>query len=390
MAKESTILRCALYYADKLGWCVIPIPHRRKIPRRGFGWKRFQTERPDGVQYQKWFGYGQHNIAVMMGPVSGGLCCRDFDTCGEYERWKAEHPDLAATLPTTKTFRGYQVFYHGTLEGRIDIEGEGSVHLGELRGSGHYCMLPPSVHPEGPIYEWIVKPTPGSLLLVDPVLAGLLPNGELVTEQPENAETPEQTEHTEQTEAMEWGQDVEEAIRATLPREYGTRNRMVFEFARTLRSLPQFADADPRDLRPIVREWHRRALPKIRTKEFEETWIDFLKAWPRIRYAKGTEPMMQIFQKAVESKRPRIAVMKYPENQRLQILAALCRELQRSAGAEPFYLSCRTAAGLFHVSHTEANRWLFLLESDGVLRVVTKGGTHENPRDATRFKYLGD
>jgi len=31
-----------------------------------------------------------------------------------------------------------------------------------------------------------------------------------------------------------------------------------------------------------------------------------------------------------------------------------------------------------------------LLESDGILRVVTKGGTHDNPRNATRFKYLGD
>jgi hypothetical protein len=165
---------------------------------------------------------------------------------------------------------------------------------------------------------------------------------------------------------------------------------MVFELARTLKSLPLFADADPRDLRAIVREWHRRALPKIRTKEFEETWIDFLKAWPRVRYAKGTEPMMQTFRRAVESEPPRIAVAKYPENPKLQILVALCRELQRAGGMEPFYLSCRTAGGLFSVSHTEAGRWFFLLESDGILEVVAKGGTQKNPRNATRFRYMGD
>jgi hypothetical protein len=99
---------------------------------------------------------------------------------------------------------------------------------------------------------------------------------------------------------------------------------------------------------------------------------------------------MQIFQRAVEGERPQIAVTKYPENPRLQILVSLCRELQGAGGAQPFYLSCRVAGRLFSVSHTEAGRWFFLLESDGILQVVTKGGTHENPRNATRFRYMGD
>jgi hypothetical protein len=376
---KTPILRFALCYADKLGWCVIPIPHGRK--KAVIGWKRFQTERPDREQLQKWFGRGQHNIAVMVGAVSGGLTCRDFDLAESYTAWAKAHPDLAALLPTVRTVKGYHVYFLASVEGIHDL-GDG-----ELRGSRGYCMLPPSVHPDGPMYEWIIRPIVENLLVLDPERAGFLSNGDLVTEQTENTEKPEQTEHTE---AIEWGEVVERIIGETLPREFGTRNRRVFDLARTLKSLPQFADADPRDLRAIVQEWHRRALPKIRTKEFEETWIDFLKAWPGIKYVKGTEPMMQTFQRAVESERPRVAVTKYPENQRLQILVALCRELQRAAGGQPFYLSCRTAGRLFSVSHTEAARWFFLLESDGILRVVTKGGTHEDPRNATRFRYLGD
>jgi hypothetical protein len=382
MAKETSILKCALYYADKLGWCVIPIPHGQKKAR--IRWKRYQTERPDRTQLQKWFEHGQHNIAVMLGAVSGGLTCRDFDVAETYIAWTKAHPELAARLPTARTARGNHVYFLGGIEGIQDL-GDG-----ELRGSRGYCMLPPSVHPDGPKYEWIIRPTAENLFVVDPERAGFLPNEGLVTEQTENTEKPEQTEHTEHTEAIEGGEGVEEAIRGTLPREYGTRNRMVFELARTLKSLPLFADADPRDLRAIVREWHRRALPKIRTKEFEETWIDFLKAWPRVRYAKGTEPMMQTFQRAVEGERPPVAVVTYQDNERLQLLVALCRELQRAAGEQPFYLSCRTAAELFHVSHTEANRWLFLLEQDRILQVVAKGGTPKNPRNATRFRYLGD
>jgi len=382
MAEETPILKCALYYAEKLGWCVIPLPHGQKKAR--IRWKRFQTERPDKEQLQRWFGRGQHNMAVVLGPVSGGLCCRDFDDCGQYERWAAAHPDLAKLLPTCRTAKGFHVYFLGTVD-RVRI-----LHKGELRGTGGYCMVPPSVHPAGPVYEWIIRPTAENLLVLDPTLAGFVPNGELVTEQTENTEKPEQTEHTEQTEAMVWGGDVETAIQGTLPREFGTRNRKVFELARSLKSLPQFADADPRELREIVQEWHKRALPKIRTKEFEESWIDFLQAWPRVRYVKGTEPMMQTFRRAVEGDRPQIAVTKYPENEKLQILVSLCRELQRAAGEQPFYLSTRTAGRLLSSSHTEAARWFFLLESDGILEVKAKGGTRENPRNATRFRYLGD
>lgn len=386
MAKETPILKSAEYYADRLGWCVIPIPHGQKKAR--IKWKRYQTERPDREQVRKWFGNGHpRNMAVVLGPVSGDLCCRDFDVAESYTAWAKAHPDIADRLPTVKTAKGYHVYF------RADRDGIKHLGDGEFRGGGGYCMLPPSVHPDGPKYEWIIRPTAESLIALDPVLAGFVPNEGYVTEQteqPENTEKPEQTETTEQPEAMVWGVGVEAAIRGTLPREYGTRNRKVFELARSLKSLPQFADADPRNLRPIVQEWHRRALAKIRTKEFEETWIDFLKAWPRVRYAKGTEPMMQTFRRAVESEPPRIAVTKYPENQRLQILVALCRELQRAAGGQPFYLSCRKVGELFQASHTEANRWLFLLEQDRILQVVAKGGTPKNPRNATRFRYMGD
>lgn len=383
MGKESTILRCALYYADKLGWCIIPIPHRRKEAR--IKWRPYQKTRPDREQSVMWFGNGcTLNMAVVLGSVSGDLCCRDFDIREAYERWAAGHTDLEARLPTVKTARGYHVYFVASIKGIRKFSD------GELRGSGGYCLVPPSVHPDGPAYEWIIRPIVENLLVVDPEQAGLVPKSGLVTEQTENTEKPEQTEHTEQTEAIEWGEGVERIIGETLPREFGTRNRRVFDLARTLKSLPQFVGAEAQDLRPVVQEWHRRALPTVRTKEFEETWIDFLKAWPNVRYVKGCEPMTLLFQKAVEGERPRIAMTKYPENQRLQILVSLCRELQRAAGDQPFYLSCRVAGRLFSVSHTEVARWFFLLESDGILRVVAKGGTHENPRNATRFRYLGD
>ena len=391
---KKAILEYALEY-HRLGWCIIPIPYGTKKAR--IKWAKYQTSRPDEKQLLKWFTNGRQNLAVVLGEVSGGLTCRDFDTVGVYESWKASHPDLAAILPTIRTGKGYHVYFLASVRGRKDIKGNNGEHLGELRGSGHYCMLPPSIHPNGSVYEWLNPLLNGNLLRINPENAGFIPN---VTEQTENTE---QTEQSEQTEAivgkgrnseiepnMINDDEIEKAIIKTLPQEVGTRNRQIFEFGRALKSLPQFSDADPRELRKYVKAWRGKALLKIRTKEFEETWIDFLKAWPRIKYSKGEEPMAKILEKAIELEPPKIAVEKYPDHDKLKILVSLCRELQRAAGNGPFYLSVRTAGRLLDVKPMTANRWLFLLQSDGILTLVSKGGTADAVRQASRYKYVAN
>lgn len=375
---EKILLERALAY-HKRGWCMIPIPYRKKEAR--VRWGKYQQVRPDEQQLRRWFSRKLRNIAVVLGEVSNGLACRDFDAMAEYQLWARNYPELAKMLPTVQTAKGMHVYFEGHFDGIKHISN------GELRGSRGYCLLPPSVHPDGQIYQWVNPLLNGNLLAVDPELAGFLPKTTNVTE---NTEQPEQTEKTEQSEAIVKGGYFENVILKTLPKEHGTRNRKIFDFARALNSLPQFVDAEPKQLRNIVKLWHKRALPKIRTKEFEETWIDFLKAWPRIKYKIGDEPMAKIFEKAVKLEPPNVAVEKYPTNHKVQILVSLCRELQRAAGENPFYLAARTAGRLLDVSHMQASRWLFLLESDEILKVVCKGGTAEAARKATRFRYIGN
>ena len=367
------LLRQALQY-HQLGWSIIPIPYRRKAAQ--VKWSKYQQTRADEKQLRKWFAKDNRNIAVVLGSVSGNLACRDFDTMAEHELWAKNHPELARLLPTVKTAKGMHVYFKGP------VHGIRRVPNGELRGAGGYCLLPPSVHPSGATYEWRNLPLNGNLLEIDPQLAGFTQN---VTEQTEQTE---KTEQSEQIEAIAGESAVEKAVAETLPREFGTRNRCVFEFARAVKSLPQFAGAEPTELRELVKMWHERALPTMRTKGFEDTWIDFLKAWPRIKYAKGQEPMTQIFEKAIQLDPPSIAVEKYPGNSKLTILTSLCRELQRAAGENPFFLSARTAGRLLNVSPMQASRWFFLLQSDGILKLVSKGGTAETVRQASRYRYI--
>ena len=78
------------------------------------------------------------------------------------------------------------------------------------------------------------------------------------------------------------------------------------------------------------------------------------------------------------------------EHDKLRLLVSMCRELQRHAGDGPFYLGCRTAGRLLDVNHTTAWRWLFLLESDGLLSVVERGGQTGSRYRATRYRYGRD
>jgi len=380
---SNTMLSHALFY-HRLGWAVIPIPYKSKAAK--IRWKKYQNNRPDEARLRKWFGNGKpQNIAVLLGDVSGGLACRDFDTMQEYELWAEQHPELARTLPQVQTARGMHVYFEGHF---AEIQ---KIRNGELRGSGGYCLLPPSVHPDGATYKWIIPIQKENLHCLDPEKAGFIPIHTEKPEQPENTEADianrsiqKQTEHIEAIECV----GVEKGILETLPHEQETRNRKIFEFARALKAMPLYSEVDPRQLRDIVRQWHTAALPNIRTQVFEETWIDFLKVWPRIKYPKGKEPMAMLFQNAMQMEPPKEALELYPENQVIQTLATVCRELQRAAGSNPFFLAARTAARYLEIDKNTANRYLFLLVQDELLQLVSKGGTAAAPRKASRYRYL--
>jgi len=177
---------------------------------------------------------------------------------------------------------------------------------------------------------------------------------------------------------------VEYAIAVSLPTGPGKRNQQVFLLARALQAIPALADADPRDLKSIVRRWHKAALSHITTPAFEETWIDFLKGWGNVKFPLGAEPMAALFAMAQQMDPPEVA-QQYEQTE-LRLLVTLCRELQRAAGDGPFYLACRTAGRLLGVDHSTANRWQFLLCDDKVLLETEKGNRQK--RRASRYKYL--
>ena len=175
------------------------------------------------------------------------------------------------------------------------------------------------------------------------------------------------------------------AIRSTLPKRPGQRNKLVFELARSLQAVPGLSDAGFDQLQPLVKQWHNLAKPYIGTSAFEETLADFIHGWPRVKFPKGKEPMANIIAAAFAAEPPEC--VRHYESEPLKQLASVCRELQRATGEAPFYLATRTVGQYFRVDPHTASRWLKLLEVDRVIEVAEKGS--QKTGRASRFRFRG-
>lgn len=376
----------------RAGWSVIPLKRQDKKP--AVRWKRYQRTPAAESTVYRWFKDDSHGLAVIFGEVSGNLAAMDFDELEAFNQWAAEHPQLAATLPIVETGRGRHVYFQTTRESVTGIretlgkplDGTGNIKLpyGELKtGIGGYTVLPPSIHPSGFVYRWIREPV-FPIPPADPAKFVFLTcnredgeHGEAQREQ--KTYTGGECEGAREKISEE---SIQQAITRTIPTGHGQRHRAIFNLARELKAwLP---DAPFPELKPIVREWHSQAMPNIRTKPFDDTWFDFMESWPKVMFPAGEEPIQMIVEKALKADLPAIAG-EY-ESPHVQALIALCRELQREKGKNPFFLSCRTAGRLLNVEHTRANRYLRGLCRDRVIEEVSKGS--QSSGKASRYRYL--
>jgi len=139
---KSTVLEQALLYRS-LGLSVIPVPTGTKKPV--IPWKHYQHNKPSEAEIVEWFTKSpDSNIGIVTGRVSG-LVVLDVDTPGV---------SFSEYTPTVQSARGLH-YYFAYPRGVERINGviQG---LGELRGDGGLIIAPPSVHPSGHRYSWII------------------------------------------------------------------------------------------------------------------------------------------------------------------------------------------------------------------------------------------
>ena len=123
------------------------------------------------------------------------------------------------------------------------------------------------------------------------------------------------------------------------------------------------------------------ALGQIGTQSFDETWSDFVHAWTRAKSPLSQSSLASAWSASqTDDPPPEAAVYDHPNVQRL---VCLCWQLARHNGT--FYLSMHSAAGLLGVDAKQVQRWLRMLQVDGLLAIVKVGNTHT----ATTYSWKG-
>lgn len=159
-----TVLDYARRYLE-LGYHPIPLGPRTKRPPL-VDWKRYQDTPPTDAELERWFISGKNNIGLVLGR---GKIAVDCDGPGAEDLLIKAGVEIPMFAPRSKTAHGCHIVLEvseplgdrvGLLESpeRHPDNPKKPLSAVDIRGVG-YIVAPPSIHPSGHQYEWVVRPS---------------------------------------------------------------------------------------------------------------------------------------------------------------------------------------------------------------------------------------
>ena len=145
--EPNKVMEAALKY-HRLGWVVVPIPHKEKRPV--ISWKEYQTRFPTEEELKAWFYHSPHsNIGIVTGKLSK-IAVVDAD--GQ-EGIKTLITKGWGSVLESFSGSGMHLFY-AYPEG-ADVRNTCKDIPGiDTRAEGGLVVVAPSIHPTGRPYEW--------------------------------------------------------------------------------------------------------------------------------------------------------------------------------------------------------------------------------------------
>lgn len=383
--------------AAKRGWRVFPLTKGSKVPLKGSRGVHDATN--DLRQIHEWAdAHPDCNWGLATGTASG-VFVLDLDlykpaATFALERWESDYGPLPDG-PTCHTPRGgrHHLFQHPA-GCKIKNNNSGALAAGtDVKGDDGYVVLAGG-QAEGGSYVWDAECSPDDPVPVHPEwLDHLLrergiisardsgPSGRSVTHE----DTCGYVSAPGGLRRLHLDPDVkaqvDQAIRATLPKRQGERRHLLNELVRRLKAIPSFSALPAIDLRPIVTEWHQLALPAIGTKSLDRSLIDFSDAWKNVREPRGLAMAGAIERaSAVADDPPWLDQLCYGDAGRFA--ARLVRELSAMRETGQFYLGCRALADAMKQAGHDLNR----NEAAGLLRVMVADGVLEIAKPAERAR----
>lgn len=200
----SELGRAAVWYCEH-DFAIFPLKARAKEPATVHGLNDWFND-PEGAK-QLWTKFPNYNIGIVCGSPSHGLLVLDLDVSDDKDgratlkAWEAAHGELPETA-VAETGSGGRHYLFRTR--RTNIRPSANVELGvDVRCDGSYIVAPPSVHPNGGMYEWIVHPDECGIATADANVYDFLDhvqrNGGVDEDRPqaERFELPEKIRHGE-------------------------------------------------------------------------------------------------------------------------------------------------------------------------------------------------
>jgi hypothetical protein len=156
IAFHRSSLEAALNLASE-GCAVFPCKARTKEPVFLGGFK-IATTNPETIR--RWFGGQDYNLAVRTGMASG-IWALDIDRRHGGDKSLADLERKHGILPPTRTVKtadGWHLWW------RTDCQIQSStsrIAPGlDAKGDPGYVLVPPSIHPDGPVYKWLSTEPP--------------------------------------------------------------------------------------------------------------------------------------------------------------------------------------------------------------------------------------
>ena len=174
---------------------------------------------------------------------------------------------------------------------------------------------------------------------------------------------------------------VADVIEKTLPRAVGQRQTCIMNLARGLKYDAGLHGQSLDALRPHVQEWHHRALPVIGTKQFLDTWDDFVRAWERARVPLTGDHI----QNAIDCvKGHPVWTPGWIDDDATRLLfAVISRMSELNEGV--FWFAVRDIESYIGIDAQTAWRRLNTFESEGYIKRIKKGSQGL----ATRYRWTG-
>ena len=336
-------------------------------------------------------GIDRGNIGVALGAKSGHLVAIDVDDDALVGPFLDASPFLRATLQSHGA-RG-RVFWLRMASDyprrTVDLKTASGLPCGEFRSNGSQSIIS-GLHPKGMPYQILNPARPAQVLysaIIWPPQVANPPHSEPAlngahTEETEEPEEPEDTEDTQETDEVcarplsRTIFSIPDALEVSTPTGPNQNYRMALMLARAVKTLEKKEGGifTPNDHQSIHRKWMAKAANFLDANQTRDHYFtEYLNAYGLAKFTLGGDLIGRAIVEADRNPIPpdSLAWATSPE---LRRLAAICRELQRIAGTEPFFLSARMVQRIFeHESHYAGARWLKSFCVMGVLTEVEKG-----------------